>query len=144
MNHVDRVREELLALFSHELKTPLTLISGWCQVLKSSKIIGKLNMEQLHAIKIVTANTIRLKNEIEDILDTNKLIYGTMLFAFEDIEIDKLVRRVIKRLRPVTEERNIHVVNIGRKKTILRTDPYRIEQVLINIILNAIEFVPKN
>ena len=142
--NLERIREELLALFSHELKTPLTLISGWCQVLKSSKIIGKLNSEQLHAIDIVTANTIRLKNEIEDILDTNKLIYGTMLFAFEDIEIDKLVRRVIKRLRPVTEERNIHIVNIGSKKTILRTDPYRIEQVLINIILNAIEFVPKN
>jgi signal transduction histidine kinase len=143
-NNVDRIREELLALFSHELKTPLTLISGWCQVLKSSKIIGKLNEEQAHAVDIVSSNTVRLKHEIEDILDTNKLIYGTMLFAFEDVEVDKLIRRIINRLKPITGEKNIHVVNMGRKKIMLRTDPYRIEQILINLVLNAIDFVPRN
>ena len=103
MNNLDRFREELLALFSHELKTPLTLITGWCQVLTNPKIVGKLNHEQLRALNVVSANATRLRSELDDILDTNKLIYGTMLFLFENVELDKLIKRVIKRLQPVTE-----------------------------------------
>lgn len=140
---LDRIREELLALFSHELKTPLTLISGWCQVLNNPKMIGKLNPEQAHALDIVASNSMKLKSDIEDILDTNKLIYGTMLFTFEDVDLNKLVQRIIKRLRPITEEKNIHVVNLAEKKIVIRTDPERIQQVITNLVLNAIEFVPK-
>src|SRR5437588_2503200 len=143
MNHVDRVREEILALFSHELKTPLTLISGWCQVIQSHKMIGKLNSEQTHALGVLSSNATKLRNEIEDILDTNKLIYGTMLFLFENVELDKLIKRVIRRLGPVIEERNIRIVNLGKKRIILRTDPSRLEQVLTNLILNAVDFAPK-
>ena len=144
MNNIDRIREEILALFSHELKTPLTLITGWCQVLQSPKIIGKLNSEQSRALDVLSSNVTRLKNEIEDILDTNKLIYGTMLFLFENVELDKLIQRVIRRLGPVIEEKNIRVVNLSKKRLVLRTDPDRLEQVLTNLILNAIDFVPKN
>ncbi len=144
MNNLDSVREEILALFSHELKTPLTLITGWCQLLIDLKIIGKLNPKQSQAINVISANAVKLKNEIEDILDTNKLIYGTMLFSFENVELNKFIRRVIRRLRPVTEEKNIHVVNLSKKPIVLRTDPDRLEQILTNLILNAVDFVPRN
>ncbi|HYL66534.1 MAG TPA: HAMP domain-containing sensor histidine kinase [Nitrosopumilaceae archaeon] len=144
MNNLDRFREELLALFSHELKTPLTLITGWCQVLTNPKIVGKLNHEQLQALNVVSANAARLRNEIDDILDTNKLIYGTMLFLFEDIDADKLVQRIIGKLKPVTDEKNINIVSLVKEKTLLRTDPYRLEQIITNLILNSIDFVPKN
>lgn len=144
MTSLDRIREELLALFSHELKTPLTLISGWCQVLNNPKMIGKLNPEQAHALDIVAANSMKLKSDIEDILDTNKLIYGTMLFTFEEVDLNKLIQRIIKRLRPVTEEKNIHVVNLAKKSIVIRTDPDRVQQVITNLVLNAVDFVPKN
>ena len=144
MNNIERVREELLALFSHELKTPLTLITGWCQVLQSPKMIGKLNSKQSDALDVLSSNVTKLRNEIEDILDTNKLIYGTMLFLFENVELDKLIQRVIRRLRSVTEERNIRIVNLAKKHIVLRTDPYRLEQILTKLILNAVAFVPKN
>jgi signal transduction histidine kinase len=144
MTSLDRIREELLALFSHELKTPLTLISGWCQVLNNPKMIGKLNPEQAHALDIVAANSMKLKSDIEDILDTNKLIYGTMLFTFEEVDLNKLIQRIIKRLRPVTEEKNIHVVNLSKKSIVIRTDPDRVQQVITNLVLNAVDFVPKN
>jgi len=144
MNNLDRFREELLALFSHELKTPLTLITGWCQILRDPKIIGKLNDDQLHALDVLTANSTKLKNEIDDILDTNKLIYGTMLFLFEDIEVDKFVQRVITRITPITKEKNIHLVNLSKERMVLRTDPYRLEQIITNLIINAVDFVPKD
>ena len=144
MNNLDRFREELLALFSHELKTPLTLITGWCQILRDPKIIGKLNDDQLHALDVLTANSTKLKNEIDDILDTNKLIYGTMLFLFEDIEVDKFVQRVITRITPITKEKNIHLVNLSKERMVLRTDPYRLEQIITNLFINAVDFVPKD
>ncbi|HET6458613.1 MAG TPA: HAMP domain-containing sensor histidine kinase [Nitrosopumilaceae archaeon] len=144
MNNLDRFREELLALFSHELKTPLTLITGWCQVLKDPKIVGKLNPEQLRALDVVSGSASRLRNEIDDILDTNKLIYGTMLFLFEDIEISKFIQRIIRRMESVTKEKNIRVVNLSKKRILLRTDPYRLEQIITNLVFNAVDFVPKN
>jgi signal transduction histidine kinase len=143
-NNRDKVREELIALFSHELKTPLTLITGWCQVLKDFAIIGNLNQEQVHAVDIVSANAMTLKNEIENILDTKKLMYGTMLFSFENIELNKFIQRVIRRLRPVTDDKKIRLVNLCKKRIVLRTDVDRLEQVLTNLIMNAVDFVPKN
>ena len=143
-NNLDKSREELIALFSHELKTPLTLITGWCQVLKDFAIIGKLNQEQVHAVDIVSANAMTLKNEIENILDTKKLMYGAMLFSFENIELNKFIQRVIRRLRPVTDDKKIRLVNLCKKRIVLRTDVDRLEQVLTNLIMNAVDFVPKN
>ncbi|TLX95836.1 MAG: HAMP domain-containing histidine kinase [Thaumarchaeota archaeon] len=143
MDNLDKAREELVALFSHELKTPLTLVVGWCQVLQDYKIIGRLNAEQKNAVDVISANSTILRNEIENILDTKKLIYGTMLFSFRKIELNKLIQRIIKRLKPVTEERKIRVVNLATKRIILRTDEDRLEQVLSNLIMNAIDFVPR-
>jgi len=143
-NNLDKSREELIALFSHELKTPLTLITGWCQVLKDFAIIGKLNQEQVHAVDIVSANAMTLKNEIENILDTKKLMYGVMLFSFENIELNKFIQRIIRRLRPVTDDKKIKLVNLCKKRIVLRTDVDRLEQVLTNLIMNAVDFVPKN
>jgi signal transduction histidine kinase len=143
-NDIEKIREELLALFSHELKTPLTLITGWCQVLKSPNIVGKLNSEQSHAIDVVSASAVKLRSDIDDILDTNKLIYGTILFSFSNVELDKLILRIIKRIRPVTIEKHVRIVNLAKKKIIIRTDPDRIQQILLNIVLNAIDFVPRN
>ncbi len=141
---IETVREEILALFSHELKTPLTLITGWCQVMQSPKILGRLKKDQLHAVDVIYSNVLKLKSDIEDILDTNKLIYGTMLFSFENIEADKLIQRIIRKLRPLTEEKNIRVMNLCKEKTILRTDPDRLQQVITNLVLNAVDFVPRN
>jgi signal transduction histidine kinase len=142
--NVNRVREEILALFSHELKTPLSLIIGWSQVLNDFKIIGKLNKKQKQAVDSVSSNAMKLRSNVDDILDTNKLIYGTMLFSFEKVQVDKLIKRIIRRLLPITEEKNIHVINLSENGIILRTDPDRLEQVIINLVLNAVAFVPKN
>jgi signal transduction histidine kinase len=142
VTNLDRIREEILALFSHELKTPLTLISGWCQVLNTHKMIGKLNPAQ--AVDVVYSNSLKLKSDIEDILDTNKLVYGTMLFSFENVDLSKLIKRIIRKLRPVMEERNIHAVNLAKKRIVLRTDPDMMQRVIINLVLNAVDFVPKN
>ncbi|TLY05092.1 MAG: HAMP domain-containing histidine kinase [Thaumarchaeota archaeon] len=143
MDNLEKAKKELLALFSHELKTPLTLISGWCQVLQDHKIIGALNTKQKHAIDILSANSMILKNEIENILDTKKLMYGAMLFSFDIIELNRFIQRIIDRFKPITEEKKIRLVNQGKKRIVLRTDEDRLEQVLSNLILNAIDFVPR-
>lgn len=140
---LEQTRAEIIALFSHELKTPMTLIIGWSQVMRDYGIMGKLNKSQIQAVNTVYSNAIKLKSAIEDILDTEKLMHGTMLFTFETIEIDKFIRRVIKRMRPMADERQIKIVNMARKKIMLRTDESRLEQVITSLVINAIDFVPK-
>jgi len=141
---LEKARLELIALFSHELKTPLTLILGWCQILKDFQIIGKLNRKQSHAVDVVSTGAMTLTNEIENILDTKKLVYGSMLFSFENVELSKFVQRVVKKLRPATEGKKIKLVNLCKQRIVIRTDVDRLEQVLNNLILNAIDFAPKN
>ncbi|HJU12963.1 MAG TPA: HAMP domain-containing sensor histidine kinase [Candidatus Nitrosotalea sp.] len=141
---LEQTRAEIIALFSHELKTPMTLIIGWSQVLRDYGIIGKLNKNQVQAVNTVYSNAIKLKSAIEDILDTEKLMHGTMLFTFETIELDKFIKRIIRRLKPMADERGIRLVNMGTKKIVLRTDESRLEQVITGLIINAIDFVPKN
>ena len=142
--NLEKTRVEIIALFSHELKTPMTLIIGWCQVLRDYGIMGKLNRNQVHAVNTVYSNAVKLKTAIEDILDTEKLMHGTMLFSFDTIELDKFVRRVLKRMRPIADERGITLVNMGKKKIFLRTDENRLEQVITSLIINAIDFVQMN
>lgn len=141
---LEQTRAEIIALFSHELKTPMTLIIGWCQVLKDYGIVGKLNLGQVHAVNTVYSNAIKLKSAIEEILDTEKLMHGTMLFTFETVELDKFIRRIVKRMRPIADERGVRLVNMGKKKIALRTDENRLEQVITSLVINAIDFVPRN
>jgi len=143
-DNLEKTRAEIIALFSHELKTPMTLIIGWCQVLSDYGIMGKMNKRQVHAVKTVYSNAIKLKGAIEDILDTEKLMHGTMLFTFQTIDLDRFIRRVMKRMKPIADERGVRLVNMGKGKIFLRTDENRLEQVLTSLIINAVDFVPRN
>jgi signal transduction histidine kinase len=85
---------------------------------------------------------IRLKNVIENVLDAQKLELGQMDFKINDFEVDKLLDRIEKKFRFILDEKGIKL-NLSKDGIIVKSDDSRIEQVLINLLLNAIEFVPK-
>lgn len=139
----ERLKREFMMMVAHELNTPLAVASGFTQMLKNHKIMGHLSEKQFDAVEKIHTNMIRLKNVIENVLDAQKLELGQLDFQINDFEVDKFLDRIVKMFRASVDEKGIKLVNLNKDKLIVKSDSFRIEQVLINLLLNAIEFVPK-
>jgi len=142
LKKLDVAKEEFTSMISHELKTPLTPIMGWCQALKNPKIMGQINQAQSMAIDAIQSNAIKLKDLVSDMLDAQKLDMKKMKFDYKDVDVTEMMDFMLKNLYAAMEPKHIEFVNSTAKNMMLKGDRSRLEQVLNNIILNAVDFVP--
>jgi len=140
LRKLDRIKSEFLNVTSHELRTPMSAIKGYVQmVLKQT--LGEITEEQKKALNVVLRNTDRLDNLIRDILDISRLESGTMKFIPEETDITKMVNEAVETMKSSAELKNIKIkTEIGEKLPNLIIDQERIKQVIINIVNNAIKF----
>ena len=143
LKKLDESKDHFAGMMSHELKTPLTPIVGWCQALKNPKIMGALLPKQLQAIDTILTNAKRLQVLIGDMLDAQKLGMNKMRFDHKYVDVAELMNYMIKNLQSTMESKQIQFINSTKEKLLLKSDRARIEQVLNNLILNAVDFVPK-
>jgi len=144
LKKIDTSKEEFTSMISHELKTPLTPIMGWCQALRSPKILGQLNPKQAQALNAIETNAIKLKELVGDMLDAQKLDMKKMKFDHKDVDVTEMMYYLAENLRSTMDPKHIEFVNSTSEKLTLKSDKSRLEQVLNNIILNAVDFVPAN
>jgi PAS domain S-box-containing protein len=134
------MKDEFLATLSHELRTPLNAILGWSQVLGMSERPEDLR-EGLAAIE---RNARAQTQLIEDLLDMNRIISGKIRLDVQWVELAPLVESAVESVRPTADAKQI------RLRTILDPlagpvtgDPTRLQQVVWNLLTNAIKFTPK-
>ncbi len=144
VNSIERQKEEFSSMITHELKTPLTPIIGWSQALKNKKIMGELTSKQLRAINAIQKNAERLRRLIGDILDAQKLDLKKMKFDYKEFNVGEMMNDLYANLKSAMKPKNIEFINATDIQTIIRSDRNRIEQVLNNMIFNAIDFVEEN
>src|SRR2546426_937083 len=144
LKKIDTSKEEFTSMISHELKTPLTPIMGWCQALRSPKILGQLNPKQAQALNAIETNAIKLKELVGDMLDAQKLDMKKMKFDHKDVDVTEMMYYLAENLRSTMDPKHIEFVNSTSEKLTLKSDKSRLEQVLNNIILNAVDFVSAN
>ncbi|TLX95835.1 MAG: PAS domain-containing sensor histidine kinase [Thaumarchaeota archaeon] len=140
LKKIDTSKEEFTSMISHELKTPLTPIMGWCQALKSPKILGELSSKQLQALDAIETNAIKLKELVSDMLDAQKLDMKRMKFDNKDVDVTEMMNFLAQNLQSTMVPKHIEFVNSTTEKLTLKSDRSRLEQVLNNIILNAVDF----
>ncbi len=143
LKKLDVAKEEFTSMISHELKTPLTPIIGWCQALKNPKIIGEMSPKQLQAVDAIQSNALKLKDLVSDMLDTHKLDMKQMKFDHKYIDISEMMGFLTKNLHSVMEPKHLEFINSTTESLVVKSDRSRLEQVLNNIILNAVDFVPE-
>ncbi len=139
----EKSKSEFSSMISHELKTPLTPIQGYCDMLKDSKL-GELNADQLDAVQHIQKNVDILERLISDVLDVQKLDLKEMKFVRSEFIVKKLLEETIEGLSPLMEEKSIRCSLMVDGKITLSSDRDRIKQIINNLVKNSIDFVPES
>ena len=135
LKQAERIRIEFVGNVSHELRTPLTAINGYLQTLVGDIETGRLDQAG-EFLRIVSQNVTRLKNLVEDLLDLSALESGKEL-KFESVRVRELTEAVLAQI-PMRD----HKVHLFFDFEELWADPARLEQVLRNLMENAVRYVP--
>ena len=140
----EEVKSEFISIVSHELKTPLTSINSSIDILLKG-MAGEINPATERFLNIVKSNSTRLSALIYDLLDLSKIESGKMEFRFEKTNINLPVELVKNALESWAKEQQITInLNLDTSLEMVYIDTQRIEQVLNNLISNAIKFTEKD
>lgn len=142
LKQADELKSQFASMVTHELKTPLVPIKGYCEMLKEPGLLGDLNAEQLDAMNSIFINTIRLEGLIADVLDAQKIDMGKMKFNKENFSVDEIMSLMIKDLASMMKDKQIEFVNLTNDTSVIYADKNRLYQVLRNFVGNAVDFVP--
>ncbi len=139
----DRLKSAFLATMSHELRTPLNSIIGFTGILLQ-ELAGPLNEEQRTQLEMVRSSARHLLALINDVLDISKIEAGQMVVMCEPFDLASTLERVASFVRPLAQKKGLALrLEIGEGVGILRSDPRRVEQVLLNLVHNAIKFTER-
>jgi two-component system sensor histidine kinase/response regulator len=135
----ERKKDEFISIASHELKTPLTSVKGYVQLLERSVQKGDTDTVKKHLSK-AQLQLEKLNNLIADLLDISKIESGKLKFNKLNFEIDTLLDNVIEVMHQSNPEFTIH--KKGKANCEIYGDEMRIEQVIVNFLTNAIKYSP--
>ncbi|HTY56973.1 MAG TPA: response regulator [Candidatus Binataceae bacterium] len=137
----NRMKEEFLAIVSHELRNPLNAIKGWTHLLRS----GSLDKAQCaKALETIERNVDLQTSLIEDLLDVSSIIRGKLKLSLKTIALAAVIEAALAAVRPTAEAKGVELefVNDAPSDTSLG-DADRLQQVFWNLLSNAIKFTPR-
>ncbi len=140
----EQLKDEFLSIAAHELRTPLAVLKGFVQTLLVQTARGKgqeLVEWQLEALQNIDQATARLVELTEDLLDVTRLQAGRLAVQVDPTDLVALTRRVVTRLQMTTARHTLSLVT-PLEHLVAQVDPRRMEQVLSNLIGNAIKYSP--
>jgi PAS domain S-box-containing protein len=138
----NRLKDEFLATVSHELRTPLTAIVGWSSMLRNG------NFDQpttARAIETIERNALAQTQIIEDLLDVSRIITGKVTLDARPVELGAIVESALDSVRPAAATRGITLrseTEPGVGLAAVWGDPARLQQVMWNLLANAVKFTP--
>ncbi|WP_199610329.1 response regulator [Flocculibacter collagenilyticus] len=131
------IKSDFLATMSHEIRTPLNAVVGFSRELAKSQLPEPHNK---YAESLFQSSQ-DLMSLVSDILEMSKIEAGEMEFKYSQFALTELVEGVSRIVAPIAHEKGIEfIINEGRSDLVIESDQYRLKQVLINLINNAIKF----
>lgn len=140
---VEQLKEELVSVVSHELRSPLTSIFGSLRLVGSGAL-GDIPEQAAELVNVATLNAERMIRLINDLLDLDKLTAGKMELKLMPVDLSKLLRHAIELSEPEANNRQL-TLNLELPKLVIRAiaDEDRLLQVVINLLSNALKFSNK-
>lgn len=144
LQEVDKMKDEFIAMASHELRSPLTAIKGYIDlVLEELKDkIDKNSQEKLARVAI-SAN--RLDDLVSDLLDVSRIEQGRIKLSCQPLDLQKIIQEILKEFELQAQEKKLQLIYQApsEKSPYVLADIDKLKQVLVNLISNAIKFTPQ-
>ena len=138
--HANRLKDEFLATLSHELRTPLNAISGWAHLLRTERLD---DAQQQRALETISRNAELQTHLISEILDVSRIVTGKLRLDTRPIDLRSVVQAAVDTVRLVAATKRIEVeADLGGEELPVRGDAARLQQVVSNVLSNAIKFTP--
>ncbi len=135
-----RLKDEFLATISHELRTPLTAILGWAHMLRTGQTKG----EDGRALETIERNARAQAQLIDDLLDVSRIITGKLRLDVRPVDPNFFIEAAVESVRPAAEAKGVRVQKIMDTGVVsVAGDPVRLQQVVWNLLSNALKFTPK-
>jgi signal transduction histidine kinase/ActR/RegA family two-component response regulator len=137
----NRAKDEFLATLSHELRTPLNAILGWSSMIKDGLLP---EAERPDAVEAVHRNAQAQARLIEDIVDVSRIVTGKLRLDVQPTELAPIIEAAVESVSPAAESRSIRLQRVlDSGSSTVSGDPTRLQQVVWNLLTNAIKFTPK-
>jgi signal transduction histidine kinase len=136
-----RSRDEFLSVAAHEFKTPITAISGYVQVLER-RAMPALAARDWRAIRVIGEQAARLQRLVDELLDLSRVELGRFVIERVPLDLARLTAAVVDDLRPMMERHELHLRDTGAAPLVVRGDAGRLQQMLHNLLANAITYSP--
>jgi signal transduction histidine kinase/CheY-like chemotaxis protein len=137
----NRLKDDFLATVSHELRSPLTAMLGWANMLLTRELDEETRTK---AIETINRNAQAQHQLISDLLDVSRIISGKLRLNIQMIELGPIIDAAMDSVRPAAAAKNIELESsIGGNVNLILADADRLQQVIWNLLTNAIKFTPK-
>ena len=133
-------KDSFLAVLSHELRTPLNAMLGWIRILRGQKVDQTV---AARGLEVIERNTVVQARLIEDLLDVSRIVSGTLHLDVRPVMVASAVEAALMAMRPVAEAKGIVMQStLDEQAGPVRGDPARLQQIVWNLVANAIKFTP--
>ena len=138
----NRAKDEFLAVLSHELRTPMNAVYGWARMLQMGQIDSATTPRALDAIVRNAHVQLQL---IDDLLDVSRIISGKMRLDIRPVDIPRVLEGALDAVRPAADAKGLRLQSlIDPNAGPLNGDPDRLQQVVWNLLMNAVKFTPRD
>ncbi len=136
-----KVKDEFISTVSHELRTPLNTIRLWSRMLASGKI---RDTEVIEGGKVIDRAALAQQQLIDDLLDVSRMATGQLRLALRETRLTEALEGAIAAIQPLAESRHIDIrTDLSPEVGVVRVDPDRIQQIVWNLLANAVKFTPE-
>jgi signal transduction histidine kinase len=142
LRKLDELKSDFVAVVSHELRTPLTSVIAYSETLLQGRV-GALTSQQQHFVEVIRQGAYEQLRIVDDLLDLSRLESGRMTFRLEETFLAPIVEEVLQTATPMAESKNQRLINqVPAGLPLIRADPDRVRQVLLNLVSNGVKFTP--
>ncbi len=144
LKEVEQLKDEFISMASHELRTPITSLRGYLSMMADGSL-GEIPDLAHEKVLMMNSSANRLSELVEDLLNVSRIEQGRLSIDFEIVDIVPTIESVVNELSVQAEQKDLKLVYETPKESLpkLLVDQKRLQQILINIIGNAIKYTPK-
>jgi signal transduction histidine kinase/CHASE3 domain sensor protein/ActR/RegA family two-component response regulator len=134
-----RLKDDFVSTLSHELRTPLNAILGWIGVLKQQQSPETL----AKAIDVIDRNSRRQSQMVDDLLDVSRIMSGKLRLDVQRVDVASVIEEAVASAQPAADAKGVRLVKVLGSAAIIQGDPGRLQQIIWNLVSNAIKFTPR-